>query len=553
MEPLEKVLEALQNVAEKSGKYEAFCPAHGDEKTRHLTVSLGDGGKVLITCHKGCATQAVLDAMNLDFRDLFPRPITKGDRTAYRIWDHKGKKIATHHRRDNSSEDKTVWWTDANGKPGLGDRKGESLPLYGASAISRLPHGTHVVLCEGEKATDALTQHNIPAAGTVTGAAGTPCDESLAVLRGHKVILWADADPQGIKHMQRIGKHLLGMGVEVVWFAWDEAPEKGDAADHPSTVDGKGIWDLRAKLYESPEFIPPRNREEDGATTFIHAVSAYAELRRMRRENGGISGIRTGLPRVIDPGIHGLNKGYSYIVAARPNHCKSLFVGQISLTAAMNGYRVLLQTPEMAEVQYLDRFSCHVANINYFDVQEGKISDWQEKVLEAAAQDVSNLPILVDDYGSQTTERVRQNIERHEPDLVVIDYLQFMAPEDTRANRNQQVGQISRELAELKTDYEIPVVIAAQLNRGTEHRGNSEPILSDLRDSGEIEQDADVVLMLHRPDINNPDKTPEEEDIRVLCRKNRMGTLWNTTLHFVPGQQWLTDQTGPVYYEDAGS
>lgn len=542
-DPLENVLASLENAIEKNGRYEAFCPAHGDDRTRHLTVSLGEECKVLLKCHKGCSTQSVLDAMNLDFRDLFPRPLQKGMRSAYRIWDHKGRKVATHHR-DDSGEKKRIWWTDASGKPGLGEMKGESLPLYGAPAIARLPLGTPVVLCEGEKATDALTQHNIPAAGTLTGASGTPSIKSLEVLRGHKVVLWPDADTQGVKHMQRIGKQILAMGIEVGWFEWKDAPEKGDAADHPATTGGKEslLMELRGSLYTVPDFTPPRNREEDGATTFIHAVSVYEELRRMRRENGGISGIRTGLPRVVDPGIHGLNRGYSYVVAARPNCCKSLFVGQMALTAAMNGHRVLLQTPEMAEVQYLDRFACYMAQVNYFHVQEGRIADWEERILGAASEDIANLPLLVDDYGGQTTRRVRENIERHEPDLVVIDYLQFMKPDDPKANRNQQVGQISRDLAELKNDYDIPVVIAAQLNRATEYRANSEPVLPDLRDSGEIEQDADVVLMLHRPDINNADKTPEEEDIRILCRKNRMGRLWNTTVHFVPGQQWLTDQ-----------
>lgn len=542
-DPLEKVLDALENVAEKNGKHEAFCPAHGDERTRHLTITLGDGGKVLLCCHKGCSTESVLKAIDLDFRDLFPHALKKGERSAYRIRDHAGRPVATHHRDDKNGE-KRIWWTDAEGKAGLGGRKGETLPLYGAEAIAKLPQGMPVVICEGEKATDALTQHNIPAVGTITGAAGTPGEETLKVLCGHKVVLWPDADKPGVKHMQRIGKQLIGMGCDVRWFKWKDAPEKGDAADHPATKVGfaAALSNLTAALYSASQFMPPHNPVEDGAATFMHAVPTYEEVRRIRRENGGISGIRTGLSRVVDPGIHGLNKGYSYIVAARPNCCKSLFVGQVALTAAMSGHRVLLQAPEMAGVQYLDRFACHMAQVNYFKVQEGRFSDVEDRLVGAAAQDIANLPLLIDDYGGQTAQRVRENIERHEPELVVVDYLQFMKPNDTRANRNQQVGQISRDLAELKNDFDIPVLIAAQLNRATEYRANSEPYLADLRDSGELEQDADVVLMLHRPDMHNPEKTPEEENIRILCRKNRMGQLWNTTVHFVPGHQWVTDE-----------
>jgi replicative DNA helicase len=201
----------------------------------------------------------------------------------------------------------------------------------------------------------------------------------------------------------------------------------------------------------------------------------------------------------------------------------------------------------MSAVQYLDRFACYMASVDYFDVQDGKFTDTQERHLNAAAHIITKLPIVVDEYGSQPIDRIRANIELHDPELIVVDYLQYLSADDGRGNRNQQVGQISRDLARLKSDYNLPVVIAAQLNRASEHRGkDSEPILSDLRDSGELEQDADVVLMLHRPDMNDPDVGPEHEDVRILCRKNRMGQLWHTNLKFVPGQQWLTDKYDAV-------
>ena len=196
----------------------------------------------------------------------------------------------------------------------------------------------------------------------------------------------------------------------------------------------------------------------------------------------------------------------------------------------------------MSAIQYLDRFACYVAGLDYFRIQEGRFTDDEEGDLRVAARTIAGLPLEVDEYGSQPVERVRANIERHEPELVVVDYLQYLNADDLRANRNQQVGQVSRDLARLKGDYNIPVVIAAQLNRASEHRGkDSEPILSDLRDSGELEQDADIVMFIHRPDMNDPDVSPEDETVKILCRKNRMGQLWHTNVRFVSGQQWLQD------------
>lgn len=541
MTPLEEVLEALGDVRRSGEGYAALCPSHGDTKSRHLTVSEGEDGRVLVYCHKGCTYREIFQALGMEPKDAFPKPIRSGHKRQFPVRDHTGRVVAIHHRDDTNKEKKGMWWSTPDGKSGLGGLKGDSLPLWGAEAISSVSLETPIILCEGEKAAFALTYRKIPAVGTVTGESGTPTREVLSVLENRTVILWADNDEVGEKHMRRIGKQLSHMGIEVRWFEWDDAPNKGDAADHPDIRRGN-VESLKGTLYAAPRFIAPHDPATDGAATFRYAEAGYDELLAMRRKSGGITGIRTGIPRV-DAGTHGLNRGYSYIIAARPNVGKSLLAGQIALTASMSNHRVLLQTPEMSAIQYLDRFACYLAGVDYFRVQDGRFSDEEEGDLRVAARTVSRLPLVVDEYGSQPIERIRANIERHEPELLVVDYLQYLSADDARANRNQQVGQISRDLAKLKSDYNLPVVIAAQLNRGIDQRGKeSEPILSDLRDSGELEQDADIVMFIHRPDMADPDVPAEEETVKILCRKNRMGQLWQTNVHFAPKQQWFTDK-----------
>lgn len=264
---------------------------------------------------------------------------------------------------------------------------------------------------------------------------------------------------------------------------------------------------------------------------------------RMRRQFEGVTGIRTGLSK-MDKGLGGLNSGLSYIIAARPSTGKSLVLGQIALTAANQDYRVLLATPEMSWMLYLDRLSHSVANVDYERGRQGSITDKEERDINAAAEFISKLPIYVDDHGTQTTARIRANVMRHKPDLLLVDYLQYLMPLDTKASRTQQVGQISRDLSQIKSDFNIPVVLAAQLNRSLEARHDKRPTLSDLRDSGEIEQDADAVMFLHRPGRYDAD-APQDE-LEIHCEKWRLGSLWAAKLFLRPGHNWLVNSRGEV-------
>jgi replicative DNA helicase len=286
-----------------------------------------------------------------------------------------------------------------------------------------------------------------------------------------------------------------------------------------------------------------RENSDKGAHTYAASLDEFSALVRKRRENEGVTGIRTGLSK-MDNHLGGLNPGLSYIIAARPGMGKSLIIGQIARIAADRSYRVLLQTPEMSAVQYLDRLAHALAGVDYELALEGKITDDEERHINQAARMLSELPMYVDDHGTQTVGRIRANVMRYKPDLLLVDYLQYVTADDPRASRNAQVGQISRGLTRLKADFNIPVVLAAQLNRGLEGRTDKRPNLGDLRDSGEIEQDADAVMFLHRP--SRYDDGAPSDHVQLYCEKWRFGSLWMADLYLKPGANLLLNERGAV-------
>lgn len=185
--------------------------------------------------------------------------------TIYQIRDADGRLVAEHHRKDKLDGTKQVWW-QRDGKSGLNGMPLADLPLYGSELVSDLGPEELIVMTEGEKARDALEKAGIPAVGTVTGSSGTPGLTALDVLRNRRVALWADADDTGRDHMQRIAKALSGIAAEVLLYRWDDAPEKGDAADHPAVKSGdsKSVDTLLTNLEGSPRWEAGKHSTETG-------------------------------------------------------------------------------------------------------------------------------------------------------------------------------------------------------------------------------------------------------------------------------------------------
>jgi len=231
-DPIRAFLSLLKDVKiTGTDQWSARCPAH-DDSVASLSISKGSDDQVLLHCHAGCTPEQIVKAVGLEMIDLFAATEEKPSEKAWIIYDLDGKPVAEHHRRDDP-DGKVVWWT-SNGKKGLKGIKVVDLPLYGTERLPDLSDGATIVVCEGEKAADAVRFVGLNAVGTVCGASTIPSAKSLAPLARFDIVLWADNDDVGRKHMGKIAKRLEGASIR--WVEWDDAPPKGDAADTTSEM-----------------------------------------------------------------------------------------------------------------------------------------------------------------------------------------------------------------------------------------------------------------------------------------------------------------------------
>lgn len=255
------------------------------------------------------------------------------------------------------------------------------------------------------------------------------------------------------------------------------------------------------------------------------------------RDNRGIVGLRTGFG-FIDQKLGGLQPGRNYVVGARAGTGKSTFVQTVALNVARQKGRVLVQSTEMSRADYLERMARAQAGIRDKDWETGDVAGF-----EKALSEVSGLDIHVDDFAGATPEMLRRNIVRLKPDLVIVDYLQRMslAKDGKGRSEYEQVSLLSLEVDRLKTLYSVPLLTVVQLNRNAEHRAGNLPSMGDMRSSGQIEQDANVILLLHRPSQHSQDADPDL--MQVFCPKNRHGEQdWPVSLTRTRGVGYLMER-----------
>lgn len=239
---------------------------------------------------------------------------------------------------------------------------------------------------------------------------------------------------------------------------------------------------------------------------------------------GTISGLSTGFG-ALDEYTNGLNESELIILAARPSMGKTAFVCNVAEWAAGTNSTTLIFSLEQSKLELAERLLCIRARLDGHAVRKGQLDPPERHSLLQASSELSQLPLFIDDQPGRTVGEIaaicRRIKRRNNLALVIIDYLQLIEPEDKRANREQQIAQITRRLKGIAKDCRVPVVALSQLNRGVELREDKRPRLADLRESGAIEQDADVVMFLHRPEAYNPDDQPGLAE--VIVAKHRSG------------------------------
>jgi len=232
------LLTRLQSVKGHDPNWTALCPAHNDRQNRSLSVSIADD-KILVKCFTGCQTENILQALKLEWSDLFVNGRVNANNTVNRhelrqrswsIRDLANVEIARHKRIDWSDGGKSYAWERGDAKT-LDGYPVRRLPLYGTERLASVAPKTPVIVCEGEKSADALQKLNVKAVGTVTGAGAEPDSEPLAVLAAFDVYLWPDNDQVGREHMMRVGRGLQSHNITPRVIQWPAAPPAGDAAD----------------------------------------------------------------------------------------------------------------------------------------------------------------------------------------------------------------------------------------------------------------------------------------------------------------------------------
>lgn len=268
------------------------------------------------------------------------------------------------------------------------------------------------------------------------------------------------------------------------------------------------------------------------AEALSEAVTRYDDAKAGRRAAGGVQTGFLGL----DEATGGFTPGQLVIVAARPSVGKSALALQIARNAARRKVGVLVFSLEMSNAENTDRLVAATAEVSLPRLRGSVPMDADQVdrvVAETTSDGLAGLPLWLDDRAALTAEAIaatsRRMRRRQGIGLVVVDYLQLIRPADPREPRYLQVGGMARRLKELARQSGVPVVALAQLNRESENRPDGRPRLSDLRDSGEIEQHADTVLLLHRLDAAETDPTHR---VDLILGKNRNGPTRTVELEF---------------------
>ncbi|MCH7833541.1 MAG: replicative DNA helicase [Proteobacteria bacterium] len=274
----------------------------------------------------------------------------------------------------------------------------------------------------------------------------------------------------------------------------------------------------------------------------------------LHQSEGEITGISTGFTE-FDKLTAGLQPGELIVIAGRPSMGKTSLAINIAENAAI-GSKVptAIFSMEMPSQQLAFRMISSLGRVDQAHLRTGRFPDEDWSRINTAVQLMSDAPIFIDDSAGLSPTEIRARSRRlhreHGLGLIVIDYLQLMQVPGTRENRATEISEISRSLKALAKELELPIIALSQLNRSVEQRPDKRPIMSDLRESGAIEQDADLILFIYREEVYNPD-TPRKGIADISIAKQRNGPIGDFPLTFV-GRYTKFENWMPESYADEG-
>ncbi len=311
----------------------------------------------------------------------------------------------------------------------------------------------------------------------------------------------------------------------------------GEISTMAFETEGRPVTDLldeaERKLFEIAD---QSKRSKKGFRSMSELLSgAVDRLDLLYQSGSNITGIATGF-NDLDDRTSGLQKGDLVIVAGRPSMGKTAFsMNLVEYAAIKQELPVAVFSMEMPSEQLAMRMMSSFGRINASRLRTGKLEDEDWPRVTSAVTLLQNAPVYIDDTPALTPTDLRARARRlkreHGLGMIVVDYLQLMRAPGSGDNRANEIAEISRGMKALAKEMEVPVIALSQLNRSLEQRPNKRPVMSDLRESGSIEQDADVILFLYRDEVYNED-SPDRGTAEVIIGKQRNGPIGSVRVSF---------------------
>ncbi len=266
-------------------------------------------------------------------------------------------------------------------------------------------------------------------------------------------------------------------------------------------------------------------------------VDVLKKIQEAAQTKGHITGLPTGFAD-LDMRTSGLQPSDFILIAARPSMGKTAFVLTIADYVAVRKKQALaIFSLEMSAAQLVNRMLAMESRIDAMALRTGDLSDQDWDNLEEGAESLGNTDLIIDDTPGISVQELRTKCRKykleHDIQLIIIDYIQLMSAGSKSDNRQQEVSDISRGLKSLARELNVPIIVLSQLNRAVETRADHRPMLADIRESGAIEQDADVIMFLYRDDYYNPD-SDEKNVAEVIIAKQRNGPTGTVKLGWQP-------------------
>lgn len=320
----------------------------------------------------------------------------------------------------------------------------------------------------------------------------------------------------------------------------------------------KNVEDLLDKIEQKILTISQKSLSKNFVPAREELKLAYERIEKLHQGKGALRGVPTGFPE-LDNILSGLQNSDLVILGARPSLGKTTLALDIARSAALKtGLTVGIFSLEMSREQVIDRLIAAESQVPLWKLRTGRISeDIEFEMIQNSLDRLSRVNIFIDDTPSPNILQMRSMARRlqveHGLSLLIVDYLQLIAPRNGGSdNMVQQITEVSRGLKGLARELNVPVLAVSQLSRAVDQRDSKIPRLSDLRESGSIEQDADVVIFIYRKDRDKQEILPDEQNIaQINIAKHRNGPLGSFNLRFDPER--VTFRTIETKYEAVGA